>query len=292
MDVGAKMGDLTVCCLLYADDAVLLADSEEDLQALVTKVYDVCKESDLLMNVEKSNVMVFERNESMTECKIVVNGESLKQVEEFVYLGSMFTRDGNMEKDIERRVSAGNRVNGALKSVVANKCLSNEAKLAVHNGVLVPTLMYGSEAWSWKNKDESRLNAVEMRSLRRMCGKTMYDRCTNAEIRAECKAEVSIIDKIKKGLLRWFGHVERMNGERTTKRIYDASMPGYRSRGRPRKTWHDQVKQILESGHVKSRNNRRACMRRCMNVEEAKIVCQDRVVWRSILSAYPLGEMA
>ena len=39
------------------------------------------------------------------------------------------------------------------------------AKNAVHQAVLVPTRMYGSETWTWLQKDESVLNAVEMRSL-------------------------------------------------------------------------------------------------------------------------------
>ena len=54
--------------------------------------------------------------------------------------------------------------NGALKTIIAHKNMSTEAKMALHNGVLVPTLMYGSEAWTWQKKDETKLNAVEMRS--------------------------------------------------------------------------------------------------------------------------------
>jgi len=49
---------------------------------------------------------------------------------------------------------------------------------------------------------------------------------------------------------------------------------------------------LLESGHVTSRNNRRECVTRCMNVNEARSLRQDRVVWRSVLSAYPCGETA
>jgi len=110
----------------------------------------------------------------------------------------------------------------------------------------------------------------------------------NVEIRKECKADVSVIGKIKKGTLRLFRHVEQMNDKRSVRRIYGANVNGRRSRGRPRKTWHNQVIQILQSGHVRSRNNRRECM----NVNEARSVCQDRVVWRSVLSAYPCGETA
>ncbi|KAJ0182139.1 hypothetical protein K1T71_002861 [Dendrolimus kikuchii] len=42
-------------------------------------------------------------------------------------------------------------------------------------------------------------------------------------------------------MLRWFGHVERMHDERMTKQIYNAKVDGCRSRGRPRRTFHDQI---------------------------------------------------
>ena len=38
---------------------------------------------------------------------------------EVVYLGSMFSRDGRYEMDVERRIAAGNRVNGALAALMA-----------------------------------------------------------------------------------------------------------------------------------------------------------------------------
>ena len=44
----------------------------------------------------------------------------------------------------------------------------------------------------------------------------------------------SVIIKMHKGMLRWFGHVERMEDERLTKKIYNAKACERRSRGRPR----------------------------------------------------------
>ena len=58
-----------------------------------------------------------------------------------------------------------NKVNGGIHAVVTNQSMF-KGPMAVHNGVLVPTLMYGSECWVWHAKHESRINAVEMRSLR------------------------------------------------------------------------------------------------------------------------------
>jgi hypothetical protein len=82
----------------------------------------------------------------------------------------MFTRDGKYDSDIERRVNAGNMVTGALHAFMGSRVVSKQAQLAVHNGVLLPTLMYGSESWVWQKKHTSRVNAVEMRALRSMIG--------------------------------------------------------------------------------------------------------------------------
>jgi hypothetical protein len=133
-------------------------------------------ENGMIVNVTKIKVLVFKRDERMTNCEIFINGEKVEQVKEFVYLGSMFTRDGKCDSDIERRVNAGNMVCGALHAFMGSRVVSKKAQLAVHNGVLLPTLMYGSESWVWQKKHTSRVNAVEIRALRSMIGVELSDR--------------------------------------------------------------------------------------------------------------------
>ena len=135
------------------------------------------------------------------------------------------------------------------------------AKTMVYQAIVLPTIMYGSETWTWLKKDESGINAVEMRSLRRMCGKRIIDRVRNEQIREECNVRVGVVTKMKVNKLRWFGHVERMSEERLTRKIYVISLP-------------------------------RTCVQNGMNVNEAKEVCRDRGSWRSVLSAYPSWDAA
>ena len=87
------------------------------------------------------------------------------------------------------------------------------------------------------------------------------------EIR-RCGKNVSVSQRIDQGVLRWFGHVERMGDERMAKRVYESNVRGVRRRGRPRKCWMDEVKEVLA--------------RKGLNIQEAKVSVQDRNEWRSI----------
>lgn len=83
------------------------------------------------------------------------------------------------------------------------------------------------------------INAVEMCSLRKICGVKLTGRIRIVDIRERLGMKESIGAKMKKGLLRWFGHVERMSDDRMTKQIYNTKVVGKRGsggRGRSRYT--------------------------------------------------------
>ncbi|GBP65758.1 hypothetical protein EVAR_44403_1 [Eumeta japonica] len=94
------------------------------------------------VNIGKTKVMVFERSESATECDILIESEKIEQVKEFEYLDSLFTNDGKHDGDIERRVNAGNKVNGALFAIKKRKSVSLQARFAIHGEVRDPSRWY------------------------------------------------------------------------------------------------------------------------------------------------------
>jgi len=67
---------------------------------------------------------------------------------------------------------------------------------------------------------------------------------TNGEVR-QLYGELDIVTEIKKGRLRWLGHVERMSEESVVKRLYQNTPEGSRSVGRPRLRWMDDVREDL-----------------------------------------------
>ena len=105
------------------------------------------------------------------------------------------------------RIAAGDKVNGALASLMRRRNVSTAARLAVDNAVLVPTLLYGSETWVLQKKNERKINAVEMRSLRKICRVSLADRIRN-EIHRMTGTSEDVTVRIKKNVLSWFGHVQ------------------------------------------------------------------------------------
>ena len=67
-----------------------------------------------------------------------------------------------------------------------------------------------------------------------------------------------------------------MSERRLTKRVYKVDVSGNAGRGRPRKAYSDLIGEVLQNGRMHSSRNRRACITRCMNVDEAKGVCKDQ----------------
>ena len=59
-----------------------------------------------------------------------------------------------------------------------------------------------------------------------MCGVTIRDRIRNEEIRRRVGVLNDLSGRVEKCVLRWFSHVERMDGERMAKTIYDSGVEG------------------------------------------------------------------
>ena len=173
-----------------------------------------------------------------------------------------------MGEEVNHRIGEARRAWGALKDVWKKRHISREAKVGMYEGIIEPSLLYGCETWALNVQDRRRMEAVEMNCMRNICGLRRIDRVSNVEIRRRCGKKVSVSERMDQGVLRWFGHVERMGNERLVKRVYDSEVRGVRSRGRPRKSWMNGVKETLG--------------RKGLNIQEAKDSVQDRNGWRSI----------
>ena len=57
-----------------------------------------------------------------------------------------------------------------LKSVLSNRGLEIKAKMCLYEGVIVPTALYGAEAWGMESDEKRKVNVLEMKCLRSLVG--------------------------------------------------------------------------------------------------------------------------
>jgi len=56
----------------------------------------------------------------------------------------------------------------------------------------------------------------------------------------------NIVKWIKGQRISWLGHLERMEEDRMPKKIFTQELEGMRRRGKPRKGWREEVKEIFK----------------------------------------------
>ena len=134
-----------------------------------------------------------------------------------------------------------------LKSVLNNRLLGIKAKKCQYEGlIIVPTALYGAEARGMRSAERRKENVLEMKCLRNLVGVSRMDRVRNEEVCRRAGIERELVSRAGQRVLRWFGHVERMDDYRMAKRALMAEVSGGRLRGRPRLGWMDGVKVATE----------------------------------------------
>ena len=98
-----------------------------------------------------SKVMRCSRYGNGDRMHVILNGEQLEEVNCFKYLGSQVAADGGCERDVVHRMNEGYRAGGALKSVLSNSRLGIKPNKCVYEGVIVPTALYGADAWGMQS---------------------------------------------------------------------------------------------------------------------------------------------
>ena len=160
--------------LRYADDAVILADSEQQLQQLINTVVTESELKGLYLNSTKSFTMVF--------AKAKVHGNVLGQVHSFVYLGSLFTSDARSDKEIRRRIGIAKSTFTSMNIILTARNISITVRLRVLRCHIWSTLLYGCETWTISGDMIKKLEVLETWFYRKMFKISWKETVTNVEV--------------------------------------------------------------------------------------------------------------
>ncbi|XP_050709394.1 uncharacterized protein LOC126994183 [Eriocheir sinensis] len=155
------------------------------------------------------------------------------------------------------------------KRVWSNNKLSEHTKIQVYRACVVSTLLYGSESWTLRARQERKLNSLHMRCLRRILNITWQDKITNNTV-LERAGMTSMFTLLKQRRMRWHGHVVRMDDGRIPKDLlYGELTEGTRPTGRPKLRYKDVCKRDLKALHI--------------NTDSWEDTASERSAWRQAI---------
>ena len=134
---GIKIAGRNINNLRYADDTTLMAESEEELKSLLTKVKEESEKVGLKLNIQKMKIMA---SRLITSWEI--DGETEETVSDFIFLGSRITADGDCSHEIKRHLLLGRKVMSSLDSIFKSRDITLPTKFHLVKAMVFPVVMY------------------------------------------------------------------------------------------------------------------------------------------------------
>ena len=149
---GIKIAGRNINKLRYADDATLMAESEEELKSLLMKVKEESEKVGLKLNIQKMKIMA---SGPITSWQI--DGDTVETVSDFIFSGSKITADGDCSHEIKRRLLLGWKVMTNLDSIFKSRDITLPTKFHLVKAMVFPVVMYGCDSWTIKKAEELML---------------------------------------------------------------------------------------------------------------------------------------
>lgn len=153
---GIRIAGTTVNVLLYADDLVLMSESPEGLQLMINRLATYCKKWGLIINTEKSKIMVFARHtRSSVSNNWFFDGNSLEVTKKHKYLGIELNSTTDFKSHLAAKAATcQSLLNITWRRIFANEHISPSAKYKIYEAVVTSTLCYAAQVWGMDEFDE------------------------------------------------------------------------------------------------------------------------------------------
>ena len=215
----------------FADDLTLISNTLEQAQLFLLRVESAAGQIGLHLNETKTEFMSYNQPEGDL---LTLNGSKLDQVKDFMYLGSWVD---SSQKDISTRIakawSALSKINTIWKSP-----MNNNLKIQLFRSTVETVLLYGSNTWTLTKTLARKLDGTYTRLLRAALNVSWRQHLTDDELYANLP---KVTDTIKERRLRFSGHCRRREEEVIHKLLLWEPSHGRRGRGRPLRTYINQL---------------------------------------------------
>ena len=157
-----------IFCLLYADDTLVLAESDTQLQKALDGLHNYCNKWSLKVNTDKTKVIIFSAGK-ITRFKSFKFGEnSIDVVEDYVYLGTKFMFNGKFHRAMATQVLQAKKSYYSLLTKAKKHNMDVDVFIDLVEKLVIPILLYGSEIWGFSDLQQLQvcLNNIMRKYLR------------------------------------------------------------------------------------------------------------------------------
>jgi len=214
----------------YADDIALLSDKCSDAEKMLHLLEYAAEKIGLKVNAKKTEYINYNHQGTIKTIK----NQQLKNVDNFVYLGSNIA---STEKDVDMRIAKAWSVVKKLTTIWKSN-LSENLKRNFFRATTGSVLLYGSTTWTLTKSLELKLDGAFTRMLRAALNVSWREHPTNERLYGNIPKITSLIREQRTCLA---GHSYRSKEELASELILWQPKHGHRGRGRPSKTFIDQL---------------------------------------------------
>ena len=240
-ELGVHVMNEIVSFLFYADDIILLAESEAELQSLLDALNHWCKCWHLKVNSSKTKVMhIRNKRRKLTSFKYIMSNTELEIVTEYKYLGFYLHENLNFDNCANHFVSAGSR---ALGSVINKfKCLKNatfNSFTKLFNAGITSILDYSSEVWGFTKAEQC--DRLQSRAQRFYLG--VHKFCPIASLNGDMGWFPSRYRRFL-NMARFWNRLIKLKDTRLVKRIFIWDMDQGHS------NWSSEIENVFDIGNM------------------------------------------
>ena len=109
---------------------------------MLQDIHDISKPVGLKMHLGKTKVMC---NKYVNKDNVIVDGKKIEEVNRYVYLWQMVTKDHDQVHEIKRKIANGWSIFGKLESIMPDKNVSMRLKIKAFNEYVLPLMTYGCD---------------------------------------------------------------------------------------------------------------------------------------------------
>ena len=117
-----------------------MAESEQELKRVLRRVKEESETSGLKLTIQKTKIMA-----SVSTTSWQIEGEKVKAVTDFIFLGSKTTADSGCSPEIKRRFFLGKKAMTNLDSILKSTDITLPTKVDIAKAMVFPVVMYISE---------------------------------------------------------------------------------------------------------------------------------------------------